>query len=162
VIGTLSKALCSCGGFVAGSAPLVDLLRHTAPGFVYSVGLSVPNAAAARAALAAIRADPGRVARLRRISARFREAVVAAGLDPGANAGFAVAPVLAGDSVTATWLAEKLLGDGVNVMPIIAPAVPNRAARLRFFLNAEHSDAAVRHAVESTARRLGDARRLIG
>jgi len=50
-MGTLSKSLASCGGYIAGSAELVEYLKYTAPGFVYSVGLSPPNAAAALAAL---------------------------------------------------------------------------------------------------------------
>jgi len=162
IMGTLSKSLCSCGGFVAGSATLVDLLKHAAPSFVYSVGLSVPNAAAARAALDAIADEPERVARLRAVSARFLEAARAAGLDCGASEGHAVAPIIVGDSVRATWLSQQLLEDGVQVLPIIAPAVPNRKARLRFFLNAGHDEEAVRHAVERTAARIDEARRLTG
>ncbi|MEO8530229.1 MAG: aminotransferase class I/II-fold pyridoxal phosphate-dependent enzyme, partial [Deltaproteobacteria bacterium] len=51
IMGTLSKTLCSCGGYVAGTRQMVDNLRYAAPGFVYSVGLSIPNAAASLAAL---------------------------------------------------------------------------------------------------------------
>jgi 7-keto-8-aminopelargonate synthetase-like enzyme len=51
-MGTLSKTLAACGGYVAGSAPLIDLLKCNAPGFVYSVGLAPPLAAAGRERLA--------------------------------------------------------------------------------------------------------------
>jgi 7-keto-8-aminopelargonate synthetase-like enzyme len=44
-MGTLSKSLASCGGYIAGSAELIEYLKYTAPGFVYSVGISPPNAA---------------------------------------------------------------------------------------------------------------------
>jgi 7-keto-8-aminopelargonate synthetase-like enzyme len=46
-MGTLSKTLSGCGGYIAGSAMLIDVLKHSAPGFVYSVGLAPPLAAAA-------------------------------------------------------------------------------------------------------------------
>jgi 7-keto-8-aminopelargonate synthetase-like enzyme len=71
IMGTLSKTLCSAGGFVAGSRVLIDLLRYQAPGFVYSVGLSIPNTAAALAALTALREDPDPVVRLRALGAGF-------------------------------------------------------------------------------------------
>jgi 8-amino-7-oxononanoate synthase len=63
-MGTLSKALASCGGYIAGSKVLIELLRYSAPGFVYSVGLPPPMAAAALAALSVLQAEPERVARL--------------------------------------------------------------------------------------------------
>lgn len=154
VMGTLSKTFCSCGGFVAGSADMVDILRYAAPGFVYSVGLSVPNAAAALTALELMQAEPERVTRLRSRGALFHSAAQAAGLDCGLGQGFSVAPVIVGDSIRATQLSNRLLADGVLAMPIIAPAVPDRQARLRFFLNAGHEDDAIREAVEKTARHL--------
>src|SRR5258708_26371558 len=60
LMGTLSKSLASCGGYIAGSEALVEYLKYTAPGFVYSVGITPPNAAAALAALHVLRRDPER------------------------------------------------------------------------------------------------------
>ncbi len=71
-MGTLSKAFASCGGYLGGSARTVRWLRHTLPGFVYSVGLSPANAAAALAAAGLIVAEPGRVRALRRNAELFR------------------------------------------------------------------------------------------
>lgn len=156
VMGTLSKTFCSCGGFVAGSSAMVDILRHAAPGFVYSVGLSVPNTAAALATLDILQAEPDRVARLRSRGALFHKTARAAGLDCGLGQGFAVAPVIVGDSIRATQVSNRLFADGVLAMPIIAPAVPDRQARLRFFLNAGHSDDAIEEAVAKTARHLAE------
>jgi len=65
-MGTLSKALASCGGYIAGSRALVQYLKYTTPGFLYSVGLSPADAAAALAAVRLLHAEPERVARLRR------------------------------------------------------------------------------------------------
>ena len=63
-MGTLSKALASCGGYIAGSKEVIEVLRYGAPGFVFSVGLTPPNTAAALASVRTLRAEPDRVARL--------------------------------------------------------------------------------------------------
>src|SRR5581483_3571558 len=80
-MGTLSKALASCGGFIGGSKVLIKILRYSAPGFVYSVGLPPPMTAAALAALDVLEAEPERVARLRANSALFLSQARSAGLD---------------------------------------------------------------------------------
>lgn len=137
--GTLSKTLSASGGYIAGRAALIDVLRHGAPGFVYSVGLAPPLAAAALAALEALAAEPWRVARLQANATHFLGSVRAAGFDVGPSAGFGIVPVITGDSARAVRLAAALFDRGINVQPILAPAVPEDAARLRFFLSAEHT-----------------------
>lgn len=160
IMGTLSKTLCSAGGFVAGSRVLIDLLRYQAPGFVYSVGLSIPNTAAALAALAALRDDPGRVTRLRSLGAGFLRKARSLGLDTGQATGSAIVPVIIGDSLRAVWVSARLLEQGFNVLPIIAPAVPERSARLRFFLNAGHDPAQIDAVLDRTAALIAEARAL--
>src|SRR5262249_42282496 len=59
-MGTLSKALASCGGYIAGESALIEHLKCAAPGFVYSVGMAPPTAAAALAALRLLRTEPWR------------------------------------------------------------------------------------------------------
>ncbi len=158
IMGTLSKSFCSCGGFIAGSESLIDLLRYRAPGFVYSVGLSTPNTAAAIAAVDTIEANPSRVQELRQRCAAFKAIATELGLDTGEAQGYAVCPVIIGDSLKAVWVANKLLDAGFNVLPIIAPAVPNRSARLRFFLNHDHEESQMRGVLTETARLLDTAR----
>lgn len=155
---TLSKAMCSCGGVVAASRDIVDLFKYTAPGFVYSVGLSVPNAAATLAALRALRAEPERVARLATRGSRMRALMRERGLDVGTCGGHAVTPVIIGDSLRAAWVSNGLLEDGVSVPCMVAPALPDRSARLRFFLNADHDDAMLERAADATAARVRAAR----
>ncbi|WP_431282985.1 aminotransferase class I/II-fold pyridoxal phosphate-dependent enzyme [Humitalea sp. 24SJ18S-53] len=138
-MGTLSKTLASCGGYIAASAGLVDWLRHTAPGYVYSVGIAPALAAAAVASLAVLRAEPERVARLNRNAARFLALLRERGFDTGGSAGHAIVPVLTRSSIRAGRLSAALAEAGVNVQPIIFPAVPEQAARLRFFLSATHT-----------------------
>ena len=153
-MGTLSKTLSGCGGYIAGSTALAEYLKFTAPGFVYSVGMPPPVAAAAIASLALLAAEPERVAKLRANGRLFVELARKAGLDIGTTAGFAIVPVMVGDSLRAVQLANRLLERGVNVLPIVHPAVPERAARLRFFLTAEHEPEHIRTAIEIVAEEL--------
>ncbi|MEM9761780.1 MAG: aminotransferase class I/II-fold pyridoxal phosphate-dependent enzyme [Pseudomonadota bacterium] len=151
-MGTLSKTLASCGGYIAGSAALVSLLRYRAPGFVFSVGLAPALAAAALAALQVMHREPERVGRLVSNGRRLRERARAAGLDTGTSAGLAVTPVVIGDSLKTVALSNHLADAGFEVAPIVHPAVPERAARLRFFVTAEHSAAQIDAAIAETAR----------
>jgi 8-amino-7-oxononanoate synthase len=138
-MGTLSKTLSASGGYVAGKRALVDLLQHSAPGFVYSVGLAPPLAAAALGSLRILRAEPWRVARLQANAALFLRRAREAGFDTGRSAGFGIVPVILGSSIAAARAAAALFDAGVNVQPILFPVVPERSARLRFFLSAEHT-----------------------
>jgi 8-amino-7-oxononanoate synthase len=149
-MGTLSKTLASCGGYIAGKAELIDLLKHHAAGFVFSVGLSPPLAGAALAALDLLHREPERVHKLAANGARFLAEAKRAGLDTGHGQGHAVAPVMVGDSLKAVALSERLLGHGFNVLPIVFPAVPMQSARLRFFLSSGHSFEQIDDAVAAT------------
>ena len=142
-MGTLSKTLCAAGGYIAAREELVDWLRHTAPGFVYSVGLAPPLAAAAVAAFDIMAEEPWRVARLQANARLFRDLCRVRGFDTGASAGLGIVPVILGSSVRAARVSGALLERGVNALPIVFPAVPEGSARLRFFLSAEHEEADV-------------------
>lgn len=141
VMGTLSKSLCASGGFVAGSQSLIELLKCKAPGFVYSVGLSAPIAAAAHTALKLLSAEPDRVTLLHERSSYLHARLSKSGFDCATSAGYAVVPVILGDSILASRYSQELLASGICVAPIIAPAVPNKGARLRFFITADHTEA---------------------
>ncbi len=149
LMGTLSKALASCGGFIAGSRDLVDYLRHTAPGFVYSVGMPPASAAAALAALEILEREPSRVRRLQARSRHFHEGAQRRGLTAGGSVGSPVVPVLAGGSVAALSWSERLFESGIVVPPVLHPAVPESGARLRFFLTSEHTEAQIDRALDT-------------
>jgi 8-amino-7-oxononanoate synthase len=137
-LGTLSKSLVSCGGYVAGSRAAIDLLKHHAPGFVYSVGMPPAAAAAATAALRVMLREPERAQALRRNSCLFHTLARDAGLDVGTSVGAGVIPVVIGDPVRTLQVAERLLARGVNAFPVLPPGVPEGSSRLRFFLSAGH------------------------
>lgn len=152
-MGTLSKSLASCGGYIAGSQALIDVLKVSAAGFVYSVGLPPAAAGAALAALDVMDREPGRVSALRDKSRHFTDALAAAGFATGTAEGHAIVPVMVGDSLKAVLLSERLLARGINALPIIHPAVPHQSSRLRFFVTAAHE----RAQLDETVRRLAEA-----
>jgi 8-amino-7-oxononanoate synthase len=153
-MGTLSKTLVACGGYIAGSAVLIDYLRTLAHAFVYSVGLPPVIAATAEKALELLHREPERVSRLNANSKRFRERALAAGLDLGTSAGTSVAPVIIGDSIPTVLLCQRLLERGINVQPVLYPGVPPKTSRLRFFINASHSPEDIDIAVSTIAEEL--------
>lgn len=155
-MGTLSKTASSCGGYVAGSLPLIEILKAQAGGFVYSVGLAPSLASAAHASLLVLENEPERVASLRRNGQLFLQLAQQAGLDTGPSEGYSVVPVIVGDSLRAVQLSNDLLKAGVNALPIIYPAVQEGMARLRFFLTSDHTPEQIAQAVKLTDEILQD------
>jgi 8-amino-7-oxononanoate synthase/acyl carrier protein len=153
-MGTLSKSFGSCGGYIAGCNELVELLKYTAPGFVFSVGLSPTNAAAALASLRTLRAHPERVTRLHELAELFLTEAKRRGLNTGDSHGTPVVPIITGNSLHALLLSRKMFEAGVNVQPILYPAVDESAARLRYFINCTHSEEQIKYTVEKTAEAL--------
>ena len=150
-MGTLSKSFGSCGGYIASSAELVNYLKYTAPGFVYSVGLSPANAAAALASINLLQEEPERVAKLAQNSRLFLQLAKQAGLDTGLSNNTPVVPVITGNSEHALRLSMALFEQRINVQPILYPAVEESAARLRFFITSSHTDAQIRTTVNAVA-----------
>ena len=139
-MGTLSKSFASCGGYIAGSRALVEWLKYTTPGFVYSVGISPPNAAAALAALRQLEAHPERVHKLQANAALFLKLLRERGVDTGMSKDTPVVPAIVGNSYVCLKLSDALKRREINVQPILHPVVEESAARLRFFLSSTHSE----------------------
>jgi 8-amino-7-oxononanoate synthase len=137
-VGTLSKALGSVGGFVAGSKRLVDWLINRARPLVYSTSLPPSAAAAATRALEILQAEPWRRARLLELSARLRDALPTLGM-PGVGTVGPIVPVILGEPGRALGLAARLLDRGCLVPAIRPPTVPEGTARLRISLTAAHT-----------------------
>jgi len=147
-MGTLSKTLAGCGGYIAGERALVENLKYAAPGFVYSVGIAPPLAAASLAALRIMLNEPERVTRLQENGRLFLKLVREIGLDAGNSQGIAIVPAITGNSLKAVKLSNRLFDSAINVQPIIYPAVEERGARLRFFLSAQHKENQLKRTVE--------------
>ncbi|MCG5213839.1 aminotransferase class I/II-fold pyridoxal phosphate-dependent enzyme [Streptosporangium sp. KLBMP 9127] len=152
--GTLSKAGASCGGYIAGSRDVVDYMKYTVPGFVYSVGMTPANAAAALAALQVMRDEPERLERLRANSELFLRLAKEAGVDTGVSTDSPVIPCIVGDNQQCLTLANRLFDRGVSANPILYPAVPEELVRLRFFVTSEHTSHQIEHTVSVLAEEL--------
>jgi 8-amino-7-oxononanoate synthase len=146
-MGTLSKSLVSCGGYIAGRKALIDYLKLTAPGFVFSVGMMPAAAAAALAAIEILEREPERVRRVNQRAGLFLTLARDGGLDVGGSVGASIVPIIMSSSIRAGRLAASLFARGISAPPIFFPAVPERAARLRFFITAAHSEAQIRDTV---------------
>jgi 7-keto-8-aminopelargonate synthetase-like enzyme len=153
-MGTFSKSLGSCGGYIAGSRELIELLKYTAPGFVFSVGMAPAAAAAALESLRLLQRNPHLVTTCQARSARFLELANREGLNTGNSRQTPVIPVIVGSSVLALELSDRLLRRGIVSHPILHPAVEETGARLRFFVTSEHTDDQIRRAVRIVAEEL--------
>jgi 7-keto-8-aminopelargonate synthetase-like enzyme len=153
-MGTLSKALASCGGYIAAGGEMVEYLKYTVPGFMFSVGISPPAAASALAALNRMQEEPDRVQRARARAHQFGERGRAHGLNTGASGGTAIVPVIVGDARRTIALAGALFARRINVQPVLPPAVGEATSRLRFFITADHSEEQIIQAVDAVAREL--------
>ena len=153
-MGTLSKSFASCGGYIAGSKALVEYLKYTAPGFVYSVGMSPPNTGAALAAVRLLKAEPQRVVRLHKRARLFLELAHAHKLDTGMSKDSAVIPIIIGKASPCMQLAQALEKRGISVLPMIPPAVQDNASRLRFFISSTHTEEQIRFTVDTIAKEL--------
>jgi len=139
-MGTISKALGSGGGYIAGKASLIKYLKYTTPAFVFATACSPANAAAALAAVQLLQTQPERVARLRDRSNLFAGLAMDAGFDIGNSADAPIVPIILGDSMQCVEVSHELLRQGIDAQPILFPAVPEKAARIRFFITANHTE----------------------
>jgi 8-amino-7-oxononanoate synthase len=150
-MGTISKALASGGGYLAGPDVLIQYLKYTTPAFVFATGVSPANAAATLEALHIVQEEPDRVARLRDRSRLFLKLAADKGLDTGASGETPVIPVILGDSARCIRVGAALLREGIDAQPILYPAVPESKSRMRFFLTANHTKEQICRSVEVLA-----------
>jgi 8-amino-7-oxononanoate synthase len=158
-MGTLSKTLASGGGYIAGDAGLIEYMRYLCPGLIFSVGLSPADTAAAMAALDILEREPHRPKRLRERARFFRKVARENGLTVGGDEESPVASLVVGDDKMAMMLSHNLLAYGIEVQPIVRPAVSASTARLRFFLTANHTEEQILETVPVVARELEKLRR---
>lgn len=147
-MGTLSKALGSLGGYIAAREQIIQYLKFTTPLYIFSTGISPANAAAALEALRVIQDEPHRVANVQRLAEHFRTAARRRGMDVGVSRASAVVPIILGDWERTMAISNTLHTAGVNVMPIGYPAVDRDKCRLRFFINTDHTETDLDHALD--------------
>ncbi len=149
IVGTMSKTLASCGGYVCGKKQVIDWFRYTLPGFVYSVGLSPVILAAARTALRLMQEETWRIAKLAQNAELFRTVAHENGFSTGPAIGRGVVPILFSSDIETMWASQHLLEKGYYVPPVVRIGVPKDGPRLRFFFSANHSEAEIRGVIQT-------------
>lgn len=154
LMGSLSKAIASTGGFIAGRDELIDVLRYTARSLMFSTSSTPANAAAALASIGVIRSESGDARRERVLeNARYLRTLIESDFPEqyGFLAGRDVTPITPfhiGDSLAAADISRSLLGEGIYVGAAVYPAVPADGAILRLCLTADTETAEIDRLVE--------------
>jgi 8-amino-7-oxononanoate synthase len=160
-MGTFSKSLASCGGFIAGPADVIEYLRVSSRSFIFSASAVPAAVGAALAALRVIRSDgPALFERLLANASYLREGLRDLGLQviepgtlpDGSVATTPVVPVMVGDDWQAVLLWKALFDNGVYTNVAIHPAVPPGGALLRTSLMATHEREHLDRALETIGR----------
>jgi 7-keto-8-aminopelargonate synthetase-like enzyme len=157
-MGTLSKSFASCGGYITGSKQLINYLKYTAPAFVFSAGISPANAGAALASVKLLGESPEIPQTLQARAKFFLDLCEENGIDVGMSKDSAVVPAIVGNSIDCLKLSQRLADRGINVQPIVYPAVEDESSRLRFFLSATHTEDELRKTVEILTEELANVR----
>jgi glycine C-acetyltransferase len=150
-IGTLSKAMGVLGGYVAGAQPVRDFLIHRARPFLFSTSHPPGVAAACIAAIDVLKAEPERIDRLWKNTARFKDGLKRLGFDTGASE-TPITPVIVAKGAVAMELSDRLFKLGVFAQGIGFPTVPEGRARIRTIVTSVHTEQQLDRALEAFAK----------
>jgi 5-aminolevulinate synthase len=157
--GTLAKAFGCHGGYIAGDATVIDFIRSSAPGFIFTTSLPPMVAAAALASVRHVRADEGRRALLFERAETLKRRLTAAGLPVLASASHIV-PVHIGDAALCSAVSRRLLDEfAMYATPINYPTVPRGEERLRLTPTPLHTDGMMERLVAALTAVLSPERR---
>jgi len=147
-VGTLSKAMGALGGYVAGSAALIDFLHHRARPFLFSTSHPPAVAAACLAALDVLEQEPQIIERLWDNTKFFKQGLVAMGFNTGLSES-PITPVIAGEGSRAMKLSDRLFEEGVFASGIAFPTVARDKARVRTIVTATHTQDELQFALDT-------------
>jgi glycine C-acetyltransferase len=152
LIGTLGKAFGVNGGYVAGPEAVIAYLRQTSPTYIYSNPITPGEAAAAVTALEVVDSPLGRqlLERLRALTLRFEEGLERLGLET-IHGDHPVVPLMVRDTDRTRDLVLHLFDAGVLATGLTYPVVPHGDEKIRFQVNADHTEADIDHVLEALA-----------
>lgn len=136
-MGTLSKAIPSVGGYVAGKQDLITYLKHVSRAYIFSAALPPASAAAAKAALEVIERETWRVEKLHHNADMFLKGLKSLGFDT-LYGETAIVPLITGDDERAFLMTRVCHERDVFALPVVSPAVPEKLSRLRTTVTAAH------------------------
>ena len=148
MMGTFSKSLATVGGFIAGSAKVVDYIRHEARAEIFSAAPPPASVAAAIKALEIIEREPERRKNLWENARFMKREFETLGFDTGQSES-PVIPLVIGEDLTAFMMTRKLQEHGVFANPVISPAVPKGRAMMRTSYMATHTAEHLEQALEA-------------
>lgn len=151
IMGTLSKALGSLGGFVAGSHDLIRYLMNHSRSFIFSTALPPPSAAAALESLDILEVDPSLPEKLQSQAAYLRQQLAGLGFDI-LDSRTQIIPIVIGEPGETVETARRLLDEGVLVSALRPPTVPKGTSRLRISVMANHTREDLDFALEALER----------
>lgn len=146
-VGTLSKALGSLGGYVAGTRDFIDFLYHRARPFLFSTSHPPGVAAACIAALDILEGEPELIDRLWDNTRFFKQGLESLGFNTGISES-PITPVIAGEGALAMKLSDRLFQEGVFASGIAFPTVARDKARVRTIVSAAHTREELQYALD--------------
>ena len=149
-VGTLSKAMGALGGYVAGSADLIDFLYHRARPFLFSTSHPPSVVLTCMAALDVLMEEPEIIERLWENTRFFKEGLHRLGFNTGLSES-PITPVIAGEGAKAMLLSDKLFARGVFAQGIAFPTVARDKARVRTIVTATHTRDDLQYALDAFA-----------
>ncbi len=146
-MGTLSKAIPSIGGYLAGNKEMISFLKLSSRPFIFSASLPPVAVVAAKACFEVIESEPELISQLQENIRQFREGLNELGYNTG-NSETAIVPIMVGDEKRTLQLCKKVNEEGVFICPILFPAVPRGTNRLRAHVLATHTSDDIKEALD--------------
>lgn len=151
VMGTFSKSFASIGGVIAGEHKVIDFLKHHARPMIFSAGLPPYAVATVQKCLDIIKAEPERRARLWQITEKMKAGFTSLGFDTTTSE-TPIIPIIVG-TLEQTFVFWKMLHEaGIFTNPVVPPAVPENACRIRTSYMATHTDEQLDRVLETFGR----------
>ncbi|MCE5223069.1 aminotransferase class I/II-fold pyridoxal phosphate-dependent enzyme [bacterium] len=152
LMGTLSKVIPAIGGYITGDTDLINFLKHTARGFVFSAALPPPTVAAAKMAFQIILDEPWRIQKLNDNVHYFLNNLHKVGFNT-LQSQTAIVPLIIGEEQKTMEVTRFMQERDVFVLPVVTPAVPPNTSRLRMNVTAsmdyEHLDMVIEQLIEA-------------